>query len=220
MSLDINAALYGTLRRMHSVQRYSSLPLVRHENVAEHSWQVAMLSWLIATDMVHERGVDLMMEEVLAKAITHDLSECLSGDIIRSYGHSSQQIKDAIAAANAINMTKLCEEVSGGPGHDRWHDKLATNLYDYWVEAKNDFEGAIVAFADMLTVVSYCQQERALGSRKVDHVLEDLYRNVMHRYHEDEAFAPYMREIFPNREWHDPFHQRHLAIRVDQPEAT
>lgn len=192
----MTSVLSGTLRRMHNVQRYSSIPVVRTENVAEHSWQITMICYLIGHDL-QAHGITVMMESLLSKALTHDVSEALSGDIIRSYKHSSEQMIIACHAADRLNMLDLCCELDG-EGTD--------SLMQDWINAKDSsLEGHIVKLADLLCVVSYCMEEHALGNSKIDFVLRELYTTTLSGYHTHTYLAPYVDPLFPNREWRDPY---------------
>lgn len=194
--LSVANALTGTLRRMHAVQRYSSLPVVRSENVAEHSWQIAALCSLIAEDLWLE-GKRVDIGKLLTRAIFHDVSEALSGDIIRSYKHSSQEMLTACGNADADNMISLQAEIGGRAGRV---------MSKAWAEAKGkDLEGEIVALADLLCVVAYCVEEHALGNRKIDHVLRGAYEGPLVVYHTHWYLAQYVNDLFPNRKWNDPY---------------
>lgn len=198
----IKEALNGPLRRMHYVQRYSSIPAVNPENVAEHSWQIAMLCLLIGHDVrerMQKEGVDLDIGSLLAQAICHDVSEAMSGDIIRSFKHSSQDLIAAIERADRRNMETLCASLGGG-----W---ASNNLYQRWYRAKDytTLEGKIVALADMLCVVSYCVNERLLGNRHCDGVLRDLYNEALVLWRDDPILGYYVVELFPNDNWSDAY---------------
>lgn len=48
----------------------------RHESVAEHSWRMALMAWLMKDEFP-----DLDMDKVIAMALIHDLGEAFTGDI-------------------------------------------------------------------------------------------------------------------------------------------
>lgn len=198
---NIDAALTGTLTRMHRVQRYSSIPVLRPENVAEHSWQIAMICYLIATDLDHDPATmapgrnPINMGKLLTRAITHDVSEALSGDIIRSYKHSSTKMRDACHDADLINMAKLRDEIGEMTGQ-----ALLTD----WSNAKaSDLEGDIVMLADLLCVVSYCIDERALGNVRIDHIAQAMYEESLTTWHEHKWLGRYVDRLYPLRRWDD-----------------
>ena len=70
--LDIDQLLTGSIHRMSHVNRYSSVPVNRKENVAEHSWFVAFYAYMIGKDLeAHQHEVDF--GELLSRALVHDL---------------------------------------------------------------------------------------------------------------------------------------------------
>lgn len=196
--INLPNILTGTLRRMHYVQRYSSVPVLNPENVAEHSWQIAMISYMLSMDINHNwQPATVDIEEVLVKAIVHDVSEALSGDIIRSYKHSSPAMRAACQEADRLNMAKLMDEVGREAGFQLTAD---------WANAKDDsLEGEIVALADLLCVVSYCVNERTLGSRACDFILKELYTETLCHWHQHKYLGVYVDQLFPRKMWHDPY---------------
>lgn len=193
--LDIREALTGTLRRMHYVQRYSSIPTVKPENVAEHSWQVAMLGYLMAVDTnMRHKEVSVDTGQVVLKAIVHDVTEAMSGDIIRSFKHGSQAMKNACEEQDFNNIVLLEERLG------------IRDLVTRFCNAKSeDLEGTIVALADMLTVVSYCVSEHRLGNRQADFVLQELYEKELVRWHNHPKLGWYVTTIFPTGNYTDAY---------------
>lgn len=200
MMFNIGAALTGTLTRMHRVQRYSSVPVLRPENVAEHSWQIAMISYLIGTDLNQDpklirSGQMIRFEILLPRAITHDVSETLSGDIIRSYKHSSTAMREACHDADLINMAKLRDEIGLPTGQALFVD---------WSNAKaSDLEGDIVMLADLLCVVAYCIDERSLGNTRIDTIAQDMYEQSLTTWHGHKWLGRYVDKLYPNKRWDD-----------------
>lgn len=186
---------------MSHVSRYSSFPVHHQENVAEHSWWVAYISLLIGEDLRTQRGIVVNVEVLLRRAITHDLSECLSGDIIRSYKHSSRELRAAMADADELNMKELTTKMDG----------IGAGVYYDWLHAKDDdTEGQIVAFADMVSVVIYCREEYLAGNRHISYVLREMYDRWFHKYHDSELFGKYADQLFPSHGWVD-------ALQYEEP---
>lgn len=195
--LDINEALNGTLRRMHHVRRYSSVPAIHPENVAEHSWQVAMLCYLIGRDL-EVRGITVIWGDLLQKAILHDVSETMSGDIIRSYKHGSHEIRKATQDADYENMVKVTEKLG--------FEDVAGGMLDQWLTSKNSMlEGQIVALADLLCVVSYCAAEKRLGNDEVDFIMKGMYEESLYMWHDHWPLGQYVDAIFPNKRYEDAY---------------
>lgn len=201
---DINAVLTGKLQRMHHVQRYSSIPVLFPENVAAHTGQICMLAYLIAHDLnsipfdpmfrTNAHQVDLGL--LMSKAVTHDLmSEVMSGDIIRSYKHSSEEIREACQAADQINVDLLASEIGGEAGSRAYFD---------WMRAKDgSLEGRIVALCDLLCVVAYCVQEHKAGNTLIDGVMHGMHEAVQPFLYT--PLSQYVNDVFPNNRWDDPY---------------
>jgi len=72
-------SVYDFIKQIHSlsaVERRIILASGRSENVAEHSWHLAMMAWLLAP--YYERKLD--SEKILKLALMHDLVEIIAGD--------------------------------------------------------------------------------------------------------------------------------------------
>lgn len=203
--MRLSEIMTSKLRRMHHVSRYSSIPVVNRENVAAHSWDVAFYSLLIGTDMLCNRDYEVNMDSLLAKAVLHDISECLSGDIIRSYKHGSQEMLSATANADQSNLMNLLESLDMGG--------IGAIFFSHWAKAKDaSLEGAIVGFSDMLCVVAYCVEEFRLGNSLIEAVLKELYEKTLCKYHHDHRFYVYMKDIFPRGKWNDPLIYKHDGV--------
>ena len=177
--------LHGSIRRMHHVVRFSSLPTIRQENVAAHSWEVAFISYLIAHDL-NARLFPVDVGRVLIKAVTHDVSECMSGDVIRSYKYGTDAMIRATREADSINVRALSEEL----GSERtWWD---------WTESKDDsLAGRVVAFGDYVCVVTKCVEEHRMGNTMLDQIVEGVYRTLLQPLRDDDRFGVYVRQLFP-----------------------
>ncbi len=70
----------SSIRRMAHIQRYSSFPTNRKENVAEHTFYCTITAHCIALDLL-DRGFDIDPNVVVVKAIYHDGEESLTGDL-------------------------------------------------------------------------------------------------------------------------------------------
>ena len=70
-------AFFERLKTMSSIQRFGTLPMIQSESVAAHSFNVAILSSLIA-DYEPELKVDHAL--LLRKALFHDFEETILSD--------------------------------------------------------------------------------------------------------------------------------------------
>lgn len=161
--LNLRELLLGRPTRLRYVVRFSICPRIHNESVAEHSYYTAYLAMMITADLLSQ-GFEVNGFAVTSKALTHDMDESYSGDMIRMFKHSSPEIKIAMDTAAEKFMEEHSQEVMGNNA-----------VCLLWKEAKSDdLEGAIVSLADFLSVVSYVVQEIQAGNHVMYEHLEDL----------------------------------------------
>ncbi len=200
--LDIYEASLGSVRRLAAIRRYSSMHVARPENVAEHMGYACLYALMVSQDLA-ERGHRVDIGQVLARTVVHDLDEAMSGDIMRGFKYSNDTILRAIEATSAQNMEALVREFGGG--------MVSDDILKFWEDAKDDsLEGEIVRFVDLLCVIAYCREEKAMGNSLLDDIIRGAYRAMRNRYimqlHPNlDPFEIYFRQIFPNDEWTDVF---------------
>ena len=68
--------LMKTMEKMKCITRHSFTSSGRHESVAEHSWQLAMMALL-----VQDEFPDADINKVIHMCLIHDLGEIFTGDI-------------------------------------------------------------------------------------------------------------------------------------------
>lgn len=66
--------------RLREVERHNNATADRKESVAEHSWHLAMVSWLLHQQFEREFGHALELERMLKMCLMHDLVEIEAGD--------------------------------------------------------------------------------------------------------------------------------------------
>lgn len=65
-----------TAERLKDATRHSYTSGGRHESVAEHSWQAALMAFLL-----HDEFPEADMDKVIRMCLIHDLGEAFTGDI-------------------------------------------------------------------------------------------------------------------------------------------
>lgn len=150
--MNIPGLLTGDLNRLRFVVRYSSIFVLHKESVAEHCFYVTLYATMIA-DELRESGIDINIEAVMKKALFHDMEESRTGDVFRPFKYADPELKQRMEV-------QAKKEVAGIL--DRLNVSVQTRhaILHHWKDSKDDtMEGAIVAFADYLSVLSYMLQE-------------------------------------------------------------
>ena len=162
--LDFGDLLFGSCRRVSHIKRYSSIPVVRAENVAEHSYYVCLIAMAIATDYMRRTKDDskINMGHLLQCAIVHDIDEALTGDVLRSVKHGDPAIKSAFDSF-AKRVVIGLEQSIGMPFLALWENQKSDTL-----------EGYILSLSDLLSVVSYVVEELRSGNSGVYRILHEV----------------------------------------------
>lgn len=182
---------------MHHINRYSSIPVIKPELVSTHSWQMAILGMLIGYDLNEEEPHTVDVGEVVKRCVVHDLSEAMSGDIIRTYKHGSPAMERACQEADVQNMHKLTREF----GRD-----VGDHILIKWEVAKDDtLEGQIVVLCDAVCVVTYCAEEVRMGNQHMRHVPDDIFNEVLWPMGEHPQLGRYIHQLFPNGSYEDAY---------------
>ncbi|MCM3809273.1 HD domain-containing protein [Streptomyces sp. DR7-3] len=66
--------------RLREVERHNNATRTRKESVAEHSWHLALVSWILQREFERELGHALDLEKMLRMCLMHDLVEIDAGD--------------------------------------------------------------------------------------------------------------------------------------------
>jgi 5'-deoxynucleotidase YfbR-like HD superfamily hydrolase len=177
MSLNILAMLTGSIKRLAHVNRYSSLPVSRRENVAEHTCFVSLFSLFIGKDL-KASGVEVDFAKLLTASLMHDLDESLSGDFLRTVKYGVPGLKTLLDGASEGFLHRI-------------EKQLGVDILQDWKTAKDaSLEGGILAIADLLAVVSYVLEEFSGGNR---HLL-DLLPEV-------DSYLESLEELVPSQLW-------------------
>lgn len=149
-------ATSGDIRRASSTWRYSSIPVCQYENLMEHTGYVAAFGAMIAQQLY---GIHApVIGAVLMKAVTHDLDECVTGDVVRTFKYSDQALKKEIDRAGAALVSQMEPETQD-----------LFSAADEMIRLSGDPDGvkAIVKAADFVSLFQYMRREAALHNFEI-----------------------------------------------------
>lgn len=134
------------IRHAGETRRFHTWPVLRQQNVAEHSWHVAQLLFLMYGGQ--EPGITIAL---LMAGLTHDMAECQVGDI-------------PSPAKRAMSSTF--------PNfREKWGEMEQRILHGYemdWEGALSNEEKRRLKLADVMEGALYCVRERAMGNTLID----------------------------------------------------
>ena len=143
------------LQRMSNMIRYNNEVHVHDENVAEHSFYVAVYAMELC-DVLHIKPE--LRNLIVEKALIHDIHEIELSDIPHNVKKASKELEDYCMA---------------------FEDKFNRRYFKNLIESIDDcklctYVDAIVELADVLSVKQYAQQEVMFGNvKKFSPILEN-----------------------------------------------
>ena len=159
---------FGSIRRLNHIRRYSSYPVTRQENVAEHSYWVALTA-LAISDELDEKGIKLDKGLLLSKCLMHDIGESQAGDIVRSFKYANTNLTDNIRKTEKGLVEKFLAKEFGN---------TAIEMYALYNSCKHGDEGIVVSFCDFLAVLTYSVEEVCMGNNYMRDILVEAMTNA------------------------------------------
>ena len=98
MSNTIRSHFYAYISKLRWLQRWGMKRNVIHENVMEHSWEVATIAHVLALAKNRYFDGDLDVNAVVVAALYHDCSEVITGDMPSPVKYHSPEITRAYKA--------------------------------------------------------------------------------------------------------------------------
>lgn len=153
-TLNIRELLTGDLNRLRYINRYSTSLVIHKENVAEHSYYVALGSMMICRWVKQNTAQRPNVSTVLQRAIVHDMDESRTGDFQRPFKYSDPDLQTMLErAAEAELVLAVAPLFPNSP-------EFCEDVVHTWKSAKDDsLEGMIISFADYLSVISHLAAE-------------------------------------------------------------
>lgn len=171
-------AFLERLKTMSSIQRFGTLPMIQGENVASHSFNVAILALLTAD---YEENPAIDVEKVLRQALLHDFEETVLSDIPHPIKHRFQGGK----------LGKVLKDIVPDLVRDEIFKELPQPLRERCARAalaaKDGIEGRIVGAADAMDILITALRELKMGNRYFQAIF-DVGMTLLSRY-EDLRFA-------------------------------
>lgn len=143
INIELNSYMQN-IDNLRNLVRYQSAPRVSSETVAEHSFFVA--AYVLKLHNYYEFD----LKKALSMAILHDYAEVFISDVPHPIKKQFPLIEQEL---NKAEHAMVSEHIS--PDFANWLDEF-NNI--------STAEGAIVAMADILSVISYAKYEIGLGN--------------------------------------------------------
>lgn len=156
LSPELNAVLLdldSDVKRLDYVNRYSSIPVLHKETVSQHSYWVILYATLIHQSVSNDEDI---LRYVMLKSLTHDIMECLTGDVVKTFKYSSISLKKTIDKAEKKLENKLSESIRQMMGS-------AVSGKSHIDEYVKD----VVKAADFMSLYHFMTRELNMGNREI-----------------------------------------------------
>ncbi len=146
---------YAMMSRMKNIERWGLMRNTRHENLSEHTLDVAFIAHALALIKNRRFGGNVDANAVAVAAMFHDTSEIITGDMPTPIKYYNADIK---------NVYKEIEAVA----EDRLITLLPEDLRDDFIPIYNpdDQTKKLVKAADKISALIKCIEERNSGNQE------------------------------------------------------
>lgn len=155
LGLNLKDLLVGDVNRLRYIVRFGTALTLHKENVAEHSYYVAIYAYFIAQWVKAKTDIQLDMFRIQEACLFHDLEESRTGDFPRPFKYRRKELKEQLDWAASDEFVHIISNLLPGD------TELLSHLSFIWDTARDETvpEGCIVALADYLSVISHLWQE-------------------------------------------------------------
>ncbi|MFD1428118.1 5'-deoxynucleotidase [Kroppenstedtia sanguinis] len=147
---------FAQLFRLRLIQRWNLMRTVMPENVAEHSYHVAVLTHALCTIATEIHGKEVPVERAVTLALFHDVTEVITGDIPGPVKHHNPRILKGFRELESLAA-------------DRLFDMVPAELKDHYRPLIHGEEPELIRWvkgADLLDGYLKCLTEISAGNRE------------------------------------------------------
>lgn len=184
----MNHHFFSYLYRLRYIERWSLMRNTYKENVAEHSYHVAVLTHAICTIANEVFGKNVSTEQAVMLALFHDATEVFTGDIPTPVKHHSSGMLNNFREIEQLASARLLEMI---PDHlKEIYKPLVTGKRDTSNELRRYVKAAdlLDAYLKCVTELSAGNREFAVAKEQIRHTLDEL--NLPEADYFLEHFAP------------------------------
>ncbi|MEW6445623.1 MAG: 5'-deoxynucleotidase [Pseudomonadota bacterium] len=180
---------FAMLARMRLIQRWGLMRNTRHENVQEHSLQVAVIAHALA--LISNRHYDgrFDADRVAVLGMFHDASEILTGDLPTPVKYGNNAIREAYKALERQAERRLLELLP-----DDLREDYAPLLDSHCI---NPDEQRLVKAADSIAGYLKCVEEAVAGNTEFRRAQAYLQAKIESMYGDLPATRDFMARYAP-----------------------
>lgn len=155
----MESPFFAYMYRLRYIERWSLMRNVVRENVAEHSFHVALLTHVLCTIANEVYGKNVPTDRIVSMALFHDATEVFTGDIPTPVKHHNHKILASFREIEHLAAERLLDMVP----------EELRGVYDPLIDTKKDKDAELkkyVKAADTLDAYLKCVTELSAGNRE------------------------------------------------------
>lgn len=159
---------FAYIGRMKYIKRWGLMHSMIRENILEHSGMVAIVAHGLATIANVEFGENLDVNSITVKALFHECSEVITGDLPTPIKYHNEDISSAYKNLESIANDKLVAQLPAN----------MTGIYSSILGDNVSGEHRYVKYADQLCAYIKCIEETSMGNKQFDSALSTLKNTI------------------------------------------
>lgn len=167
---------FAYLNRMKYINRWGLMHSAMTENIMEHSQQVAVVAHALATISNVYFGGKLDANSIAVKALFHETSEVLTGDLPTPIKYFNPEIRDAYKKLESYSNERLLTHLPS---------ELSAE-YSKIVNSQDEVERRFVKYADKICAYIKCIDEVKMSNTEF-YKAEKTIREEIRNYHSKEV---------------------------------
>ncbi len=148
---------FAYLSKMRYINRWALMRNSMNENLSEHSLETAYIAHALAVISNKRLGNEVDVSGVVLRALYHDCSEILTGDLPTPVKYNNPEIKKAYKELEKLANEKLLKLLP---------EDMREEYEGYFEESADLKERELLWAADKLSAVIKCLQEESAGNRE------------------------------------------------------
>ncbi len=159
---------FAFLDRMKYIKRWSLMHSLTSENIMEHSQQVAVIAHALAVISNTYFGGNLDANSIAVKALFHETSEVLTGDLPTPIKYFNPEIRDAYKSLEKYSNERLL----------RYLPSQLSAEYAKIILDDDSIEHKFVKYADKIAAYIKCVDEVKMGNAEFVKANETILKEI------------------------------------------
>lgn len=159
---------FALMARMKYIRRWGLMRSTREENIQEHSLQTAMIAHMLALIGNKLYNKNYNADSVAVKAMYHEASEIITGDLPTPIKYYNSEIKSAYKQIENVATDEICNMLP----------EEFKNEFEPILNIQDEEEKRLVKYADRICAYLKCVEEVNAGNAEFVDAKESIKKDI------------------------------------------